>query len=684
MANHGGFGVAVQLSERCVNDALWIMQRGGVIPKRQQIDVHIPDPNGTIHLDLYIDAPKVSFVDGSGFLHIRVRTYGTLVINAATCDSQPRQVRMDYFAHSGLEAFVEEVEDPVPPGLPDWLPPLHHFDLLATFRSIEIVTNSFIVAEGPDLPPLWSDFFVSGAFRAGVALTLMQELQLLRSVIPPDLAPILNELHFESGAGVLFQTIVGDGIVTLAGNVSDPIVNVSTSGDAGEVTDFLDGRDVGLIIDTSLRPLLRRALRRAINAATDAAEVTTLTLAFHNGYMSVEAHAEADAGDADISFRAVPMLQKPGWTETWDDEYGEQYTIEHPGQKRVWFDLQDVAIDTSLDPGVWVGIIFGGVIVGPLIFGVQNYAMVVHSIVRDVVTGIGVRVVEDGQASIFDTEQNVTLSGTNFPIEFKVKALEVFSDRIQCLVATSVDVSKFGNIVGPTSVSIHKIKELVTYWLRPAWHRYDPEDPEAQIIWTVSRGDTNALVKLEKRRLTDESSNFLELKYSSFGTGYKGIRSFKIGVRVVRVIEGEEELIWNDETVCGIADRLDRSHRYVRWSHLVVTPDVIRHSDGQLELVGKRVFTRSSNIHRTRWPDRCAFADRYSGDKGLELEHMDDLPFPLEELVARRGLVCDYCFFGGPDKDEPLVKPPKHPGGFGQSGNFAGTHHAIRTALGRS
>ena len=51
---------------------------------------------------------------------------------------------------------------------------------------------------------------------------------------------------------------------------------------------------------------------------------------------------------------------------------------------------------------------------------------------------------------------------------------------------------------------------------------------------------------------------------------------------------------------------------------------------------------------------------------------MDELPFPLEELVAHRGLVCDYCFFGGPDKDEPLMKPPKRPGGF-DSGN----HHAI-------
>ena len=655
MANHGGFGVAVQLSQRCVNDVLWIMQRGDVIPKHHKVDVAIPEPDGTIHLDLYMDAPKVSFKAGSGFIDVRVRTYSTLVIDAATCDSQSRQVRMDFFARSGLEAFLERVDGPPNPIIPN-AAPLTHVDLLATFRSIEVVSNSFIVADGPELPTLWSDFFVSPLFRAGVALLLMQELQLLRTIVPAELAPILNELHFESGAGVLFQTIVDDGIVTFGGNVSDPVLDISTVGDPSEVTNFLDGRDVGLIVSSALRRLLREAIRRAINASTSSAHVTSLSLAFHAGYLSVEAHAEADAGDADISFRAVPMLQKPGWTEQYDDEYGQQFTIEHPAQKRIWLDLQDVQIDTSLDPGVWVGIIFGGVLLGGLFLGLQNYAMAVHAIVRQFVTAIGVRVVEDGQDPLFDVEQSISIPGTGRPIEFKVKSLEVFSNRIQCLVETAVeDLEKFGQIVGPSAVPIRAIKETQDFWLRPAWHRYDPEDPEAQIIWTVSRNDTHELVLLEQRPLADLNANILELKFSSFGTGHKNIRSFTIGVRVVRVIEGEEEILWNAEKVVGITDRLHRGHDYVQWRHLVVTPDVVRLPNGQLELVGKRVFNRTSNIHRTRWPQRCEYADRYSSDVGLELEYMDALPFPLEELIARRGLVCDYCFFGGPDKEEPLV-----------------------------
>lgn len=37
------------------------------------------------------------------------------------------------------------------------------------------------------------------------------------------------------------------------------------------------------------------------------------------------------------------------------------------------------------------------------------------------------------------------------------------------------------------------------------------------------------------------------------------------------------------------------------------------------------------------------------------LEYLDALPFDVTDLPARRGQVCDYCFFGGPDKDVPLI-----------------------------
>ena len=41
--------------------------------------------------------------------------------------------------------------------------------------------------------------------------------------------------------------------------------------------------------------------------------------------------------------------------------------------------------------------------------------------------------------------------------------------------------------------------------------------------------------------------------------------------------------------------------------------------------------------------------------RGYPVIYADDLPFPLEDLIANRAQVCDYCFFGGPTRTVPLI-----------------------------
>ena len=677
MANHGGFGIAVQLSDRFVNDVLLVLQRSDIIPKTQRVQSEVP--GGAIDLDLYIDAPVASFTPNSGGdFDLRVRTFGTLVIDAPDVDPAPRKVRIDLVGRADLDAHVEQILNPLTIDVADWIESPFHYDLVANFSDIGVSDNTFTVVDGDDLPVAWKAFFVSTTFRIGVGVALATALASVRSVIPPDLAPILNEIDFAGGASIQLQTIVGDGFITFGGDVTDTQHGIATEGVSADVERFIGDSDVGLIVSDALKPLLRNAMRRAINASTDAATVTSLTLGWHDGHFSVQAHAEAAAGDADLSFKALPKLQKPGWTEHWDDEYGQQYAIEHPAEKRVWLDIQDFHIETSLDPGVWVGLIFGGVIAGGLFLGPQHYAMVAHAIVRDIVTGIGVRVVEQGQATIFDPEQSVRLAGTSFPIAYRIQSLQVHEDRIQCIAKAAMVKTNFGRIVGPGSVAIRALDQTLVFAVQPAaFHRYDPTDPEPKAKWTVWRKDNAAIVRTEVRALDDPQSHELELNLAHFGAGHQGIDAYELGFRVTRELEGEEEHVFSAKDQVSIVDRLDRGHDYVRWKHLVVTPDVVVHPDGSQQRVGKRVFTRQSRIHRTRWPGRCAFADRYAGDKDLELEYLDKLPFPLAELNSHRGQVCDYCFFGGPDKDESLVKEVKPPGG--GFGDFGGIGKSMRT-----
>lgn len=39
--------------------------------------------------------------------------------------------------------------------------------------------------------------------------------------------------------------------------------------------------------------------------------------------------------------------------------------------------------------------------------------------------------------------------------------------------------------------------------------------------------------------------------------------------------------------------------------------------------------------------------------------YLDRLPFPLTEINEhRRGVLCDYCFYGGPTRTVPLIEIP--------------------------
>jgi hypothetical protein len=108
--------------------------------------------------------------------------------------------------------------------------------------------------------------------------------------------------------------------------------------------------------------------------------------------------------------------------------------------------------------------------------------------------------------------------------------------------------------------------------------------------------------------------------------------------------------------------KLDRAHT-IRWPHEVYEPVVIAGSDGSRILSGYELQSRHSRIHRKACPGRCRMVSCYSknvhtnASAPSELECLDVLPFPhnQEQIIDNRRILCDFCFFGGPDKTVPLV-----------------------------
>src|SRR5262249_46696336 len=85
---------------------------------------------------------------------------------------------------------------------------------------------------------------------------------------------------------------------------------------------------------------------------------------------------------------------------------------------------------------------------------------------------------------------------------------------------------------------------------------------------------------------------------------------------------------------------------YVRWKYDVKNPQIAVTADSESWLyTGDAVAYRRSHIHRTDQPCHNAnHRSRYT----YETEVLDDLPFPLEQIMDNRNFLCDYCFFGGP------------------------------------
>jgi hypothetical protein len=98
----------------------------------------------------------------------------------------------------------------------------------------------------------------------------------------------------------------------------------------------------------------------------------------------------------------------------------------------------------------------------------------------------------------------------------------------------------------------------------------------------------------------------------------------------------------------GVSDVVDRHHPYVTWNYLARFHDPI----GPPPLKSHHFWSRNrkSRIHRTDLKIRCSMLDRALSEHGGQ-SYLDTLDhFGTLENVEdwRHGVLCDYCFFGGP------------------------------------
>jgi hypothetical protein len=196
----------------------------------------------------------------------------------------------------------------------------------------------------------------------------------------------------------------------------------------------------------------------------------------------------------------------------------------------------------------------------------------------------------------------------------------------------------------------------------------NPQDPTWRIAWTVTRTDTNTMFVNTDQFASAPGALQVEIFHAA--AFLMPVDTFMVTCRLYRNLGYTVQEAFSESFYVDIDDYLDRHHPYVHWNTVVY-----------FQAPGQPPGTywtrrRQSRIHRTAVPGRCEIMRtqpwrnpveksknglplRLAGGKSRGFIYLDDLPFPFSELNARRrGVLCDYCFFGGPTRTVPQMRAP--------------------------
>jgi hypothetical protein len=233
-------------------------------------------------------------------------------------------------------------------------------------------------------------------------------------------------------------------------------------------------------------------------------------------------------------------------------------------------------------------------------------------------------------------------------------------------LSTDLNLAPMATIV-PTHQSVYNKSPIdVTLQLRDNMKKYTNQ---LKVSWTVRRGDTKQVVMSVSKNYNDPSGNGVHIPHHSANLYH--LNSFDVSCSLMIGLGNQLGKIWSGKQTITMDDRFDRNYKYIEWAHLV------SFRDSQSEDTWYTHY-RKSHIHRTAVSARCKMLKEFyyyniSYDPG---KHWDNdsshdnpyeqyaryrktLPFGADDpdsLNKHRKSLCDYCFFGGPDKVIPFPK----------------------------
>jgi|GEM_PF-3132926 len=193
----------------------------------------------------------------------------------------------------------------------------------------------------------------------------------------------------------------------------------------------------------------------------------------------------------------------------------------------------------------------------------------------------------------------------------------------------------------------------------PEWARLISGDLLA--VWEIRRKDTNQIIATGTRRYVSSTGNGISIPHHSKDLYL--VKEFIVRCRLTTTLQNQVGEIWSGVQNIVIQDKIDRSHPYVEWG-----PEWAYFANAGTDFKTWMRYSRS-RIHRTAVAARCRMLKAGADDRVLSMEreaktgrytgkhpkfrYKDTLPFSHENINQHRKELCEYCFFGGPDKTAP-------------------------------
>jgi hypothetical protein len=192
-----------------------------------------------------------------------------------------------------------------------------------------------------------------------------------------------------------------------------------------------------------------------------------------------------------------------------------------------------------------------------------------------------------------------------------------------------------------------------------------PADMQVRIRWEVYAGEKCILIvqrdtRLKKSKLGQQAIDPKSISIAHASEELEAYEYYLVRCRVYRPFGDSTTELYKSEIKITVDDRLKRHKPYVQWTRGVYFRGYT-HKVGhpKREPMGWMREMRHFAIHKTDPDERCMFADMYTMKLNKnKLIYLDELPFPKNQIKNHLDKVCEYCFFGGPDKvnQEPKVE----------------------------